>query len=255
MSLSKKRNADEKVISVTVDPDEWIKKNWDNSPEFPGAQQVLVAFRCTGSEEHEYWLNRWAANMTAKKGEKFKMCHAEILFAVSEGIYVKCSVIKKSFVSKDPITEVITWKQGCVHCTLTGPSEWRNKYVFMSMHVRRSHILKTLRFGLRYNGQPFNLIGYYACLVVPGGIGARPYDDKKTTLPRPLFCTEYLTLLLQCAASADSRTYPEEHWKSKIWTVNPATSHPNMLYALLNAPGSQAYGDTPLGRGLDVEMS
>jgi NADH:ubiquinone oxidoreductase subunit len=72
--------------------------------EFPDSHVVRVAFRTLGSRKHEHWLNKYAANLTRLPNEKKpagSLTHAELIFAVRPGVYVKSSVIKKKWVGKD----------------------------------------------------------------------------------------------------------------------------------------------------------
>ena len=244
------------VIPVATNINKFLENNWNPSTDFPGSRTVLVAFRTIGSYKHEYVWNRRAANFTSKPDDVFpagRMCHAEMLLPLGEDRYVKCSVIKKNFNGKDAKGN-IKWKSMGVHCKITSPSEWKNKYVFMTLTCKRSHILKALKFFLVNNGQKFNFAGYYAALIIPGGIGVKQFDERLMKKPRSYFCTELIVTGIQCLASADTTEQPEGHWKKTIWTLNPATSHPNGLHRLLTEHDSQAFPTTPLGKEIGVDF-
>jgi hypothetical protein len=253
MSLLKKK--EEKIIPVAVDTSRWIADNFDEG-DFPNSNTVYVAFRTVGSMKREHWLNRMAADMTKKKGAQFpsgRMCHAEIIIPISESRYVKASVIKKSYDGVDDKGK-IKWKKGCVHCKLTTPSEWKNKYVFVTLHATREMIKKALRFYLANNGQDFNHVGYYANLIVPGGIGVHAFDETLMKNPRSFFCTEFIVTGLQALASVDdSDEHDENDWQTQVKSMNPATSNPNDLFDRLNG-SKNVYGTSPLGKVINVEV-
>jgi len=253
MSLQKKKES--KVIPVAIDTTRWISENFDDE-QFPNCNTLYVAFRTIGSMKREHWLNRFAADITKRKGAEFpagRMSHAEIIIPISEGKYVKASVIKKSYDGLDDKGQ-IKWKKGCVHCKLTQPSEWKQKYVFLTIHASREQIKKALKFYMVNNGQEFNHIGYYANLVVPGGIGVRKYEESLLKNARPYFCTEFVVTGLQALASTESpESFEEGEWQHGINQMNPATSNPNSLYDVLSA-SKNVYGTNPLGKTLDVDI-
>lgn len=245
----------EKLIPVDFDEQQkWISKNWSDRDDFTDAKSVRVAFRTISSARHDHWLNRLAASVTSKQGERSpagKMCHAELLIPVSNGRYVKASVIKKSYAGTDAKGNVL-FKKGCVHLKMSDPREWQKKYVFLQLSSPRAHIKKMMQFFLLNNGQPFNHRGYLANLVVPGGIGVKQWDHKLMRVPRSYFCTELLVTGLQCLSDADKgRSCKQDHWKNQVFTINPATSNPNLLYRILKSSGG-VFDDLPIGKGLEL---
>jgi hypothetical protein len=244
----------EKLIPVNlVEQQRWIRSNWDESGGFKDATSVMVAFRTIGSMKKEHWMNRYAAKLTAKHGEKSphgKMCHAELIFAVSNGKYVKASVIKKTYGGVDAKGKVI-YKPGCVHLKLTDPREWASKYVFVQLSANREHMKKMLHFLVLNDGQPFNNPGTWANLVLPGGIGVRRFSEKLMTTPRSFFCTEFICTALQCLATTDTKTHSRNHWKRVIQTLNPATTNPNLLFRILKSAHG-VYDDMALGKELEI---
>jgi len=272
------------LIPVNTKVEEFIRQNWlkdEDLRSLPPEQQsemvqVSVAFRTVGDDDHA--VNQWAAWGTSTPGDVFphgRMAHVELLIPVNVGVYVKASVIKKYWVGKkrNPDgTEVDEWRVGCVHCKLTSPEEWRSKYTFLCMNVKRKQMLRGLRFCLLNNGQPFNKAGYYLNLVVPGGVGVKRFYEALMHEPRKYFCSEFVVTALQAMSSSPdnkesnepgakrARAYhgtrfhehpTEKHWMNVIVRVNPARSHPNGVFAAL----SSAAGVTPgiaHGRGLDV---
>lgn len=244
----------QKLLPVDIDGQKvWIARNWSDSDEFADAKTVRVAFRTLQSMKREHWLNRFAALATARSGERSpggKMCHAEVIFPVSNGKYVKASVIKKSFDGLDEKGKP-KFKPGHVHLELTSPSEWKKKYVFIQMSAPRHHIKKMMNFFLINNKQPFNHRGYLANLVIPGGIGVKQYSERLSKVPRAYFCTEFIVTGIQCLASADDREVKDDHWKKAIFSINPATSNPNMLYRVLKG-SSGVFDDVALGRIIEL---
>jgi hypothetical protein len=254
MSLQKKK--DSKIIPVAIDTTRWIKENFDDD-EFPNSTTLYVAFRTIGSMKREHWMNRLAADITKRRGSVFpagRMCHAEIILPISEGKFVKASVIKKSYDGTDENGK-IKWKKGCVHCKVTQPSEWKQKYVFLTIHASRKEIKKALEFYMLNNGQDFNHIGYYANLVVPGGIGVRKFEKSLLKKTRAYFCTEFVITGLQALASVkEPEEYESGEWQHSINQMNPATSNPNSLYDALSS-AKNVYSTNPLGKSLDVDIA
>lgn len=195
----------ENLVPVDFEGQEkWVTKNWTDRDDFCDAKVIRVAFRTIGSVKKDHWVNRLAAKLTSKHGEKSpagKMCHAEIIFATSNNKYVKASVIKKSYAGTDAKGNVIM-KPGCVHLKFTNPREWHKKYIFVQLSAPRSHIKKMMHFFLLNNSQPFNNRGYLANLIIPGGIGVKQWSERLMKVPRSFFCTEFIVCGLQCLASS-----------------------------------------------------
>jgi len=239
-----------------VSPEGWMAAHFDTAWDTSESRVIRVAFRTIGSKKVDFWKNRWAASLTSRRGDVFpfgRMCHAELILPTSPGKYVKCSVIKKYWAGKDDAGRDI-FKPGSVHCVETKPTEWRSKYVFLTMDAPRSDIARGVRFCVRNNGMPFNKAGYFANLVVPGGIGVRRFYPELMNTRRAYFCTEFICTALQAMVYEDiqtGRSYLPRHWRNAVRSLNPATSNPNMLYAKLKE-SIGVYDDTALGRSLGV---
>lgn len=243
----------EKFVPPNINQTLWLEKHFDQSEQFPDARVVRVAFRTIGSKKREHWLNKYAAYLTKKPGEKFPrgcMCHAEMIVALRENVYVKASVIKKSYAGTDDKGKII-WKPGAVHVKLTSPQEWASKYIFVNLQAKRKHIQKMMHFLLNHNGQKFNHNGYYLNLVMPGGYGVKQYTDELLNTPRRFFCTEFISCALQALASADKKQFSDNHWKTRVWHINPAKSNPNLLYRVLK-DSDGVFDDLPLGDEISV---
>jgi hypothetical protein len=233
--------------------EQWMAKNFDPSWLDEPSLRVRVAFR-TVAGANELGKNKHAAWLTSRKNENFPagfMCHAELILPVSPDRFVKCSVIKKYYVGKDDRGRPI-FKPGCVHCVESTRSEWKSKYVILTMTAKRTEIEKGLRFCLMNNGMPFNTVGYYANLLIPGGIGVHGYEPSLLTVRRKFFCTEFITAALQVMVS-DSMTHlsASQSWQAVVWRMNPATSNPNMLYRLLKKSNG-VYDDVDLGKTVSL---
>ena len=241
------------TVPLGVDPDKWMEDHVDPE-DFPGSSSVLLAFRVAGTREKEHPINFWAAMFTRKRCDVFpagRMCHAELILPVSEGVYCKNSVTKKVYNGPDANGKD-TYKPGCVHCKLTHPSEWKSKYVFLSFEVKRKHILKALRFCIFNTGMGFNSTGFNANLVVPGGMGVRRWEERLMQEQREYFCSEFIVTALMALLSEDTkRDNPPQHWKSRVLSMNPAVTSPNSLYRELKG-ALGVYDKVPLGRMLDV---
>lgn len=225
---------------------------------FHDSNVVRVAFRTLGSRKHEHYLNKWAAKLTRVRGEKFPagaMTHTEMIIALRPGVYLKASVIKKSYDGKDEKGN-IKWKKGCVHLKKTDPREWQDQYVFTTLHSDRRDIKRMTEFLVQQNGQDFNHKAYYANLVVPGGLGVRRYHEELMNKAQPFFCTQFIICGLQCLAEADRdprvrSLTPENSWRRNIWSINCATSNPNMLYRVLKQSVG-VFDDSPLGGAISI---
>jgi hypothetical protein len=173
---------------------------FDDSPTFTDSTVIRVAFRTLGSRKHEHYLNTYAAKLTRARGEKFpagSMTHTELIVTLRPNVYLKASVIKKSFNGKDENGNIL-WKKGCVHLKKTDPREWQNQYVFLTLHADRRDIKRMTEFLVQQNGQDFNHKAYYANLLVPGGPGVRYYSDDLMHKAKPFFCTQFIVCGLQC---------------------------------------------------------
>ncbi len=225
--------------------------------KFNDSTVVRVAFRTLGSRKHEHYLNKWAAKLTRQRGEKFPagaMTHSEMIIALRPGVYLKASVIKKSYDGKDENGE-IKWKKGCVHLKRTDPREWQDRYVFLTLHAHRRDIKRMTEFLVQQNGQDFHHRAYYANLLLPGGLGVKQYKEALMHQAQPFFCTQFIVCGLQCLAQEqDEDTYtrtPDNSWRRRIWSVNCATSNPNMLYRVLK-DSSGTFDDSPLGGAISI---
>jgi len=268
------------------DVDRWMEENYDGKG-LGESQHIRIAFRTVGSSKTDHCLNVRAAWLTRLRGEVFpygEMCHVELILQVKPDLtpearkelsssqgrdavaayearkYVTCSVTKKVWDGKDPKNpKRDLYKPGCVHCKFTHPDDWKNKYVFLQANSSRKSVERALRFALLNNGMPFNHVGYYANLLVPGGIGARRFSEDLMRKRRRYFCSEFIVVALQAMALEDlpSRSqHPihqprKEHWKHIIVQVNPATSNPNMLYRRLRGADGVS-DDLPLGKVVNV---
>jgi hypothetical protein len=235
-------------------------EEFDDS-NFKDSNVVRVAFRTLGSRKHEHYLNTWAAKLTRHRGEKFPagaMTHSEMIVALRPGVYLKASVIKKSYNGKDENGEII-WKKGCVHLKKTDPREWQDRYVFLTLHAHRRDIKRMTEFLIQQNGQDFHHHAYYANLLLPGGLGVKQYSVDLMNKSKPFFCTQFIVCGLQCLAGDQEETertrererVVENSWRRNIWNVNCATSNPNMLYRVLKGSAG-TYDDAPLGGTISI---
>lgn len=220
---------------------------------FPESNVVRVAFRTVGSKKRDHWANRLAARATRFKSDKYPggfMCHTELIIALRPGVYLKASVIKKTWTGKDADGKD-TFKPGCVHLKRTDPREWQTKYIFVNLHAERREIKQMVEFMIQQNGQAFNHKSYYGCLAVPGGLGVKYYDAKLMDEAHAFFCTQFITCALQCLCSISNEDYTANSWRRNIWTVNAATSSPNLLYRVLKSSHG-IYDDVALGSTLSI---
>jgi hypothetical protein len=246
------RDKASKLVPVGCNPDDWMNEHVD-AGDFTGCTSVLLAFRVVGSKAKEHPINFGAALATRTRADVFpggKMCHAELILPVSEGVYCKNSVAKKVYNGQDAAGKD-QYKPGCVYCKLTHPSEWKSKYVFLSFETKRKHILKALRFCILNNGMGFNQRGFNANLFIPGGLGVRRWHDGLMTTRREYFCTEFIVTALLAMLSEDRREQHPAHWKNVILTMNPATSNPNSLYRVMKLAVG-VFDKVPLGKMLAV---
>jgi hypothetical protein len=230
----------------------WFKEHVDPG-DFEGSSTVLLAFRVAGSQQKEHIINYGAALATRKRGDIFpggRMCHAEMILTVAPGVYSKNSVTKKVWAGTDANKKDI-YKPGCVHSKLTQPSEWKNKYVFLTFEAKRKYILKALRFCILNNGMPFNSRGFNANLIVPGGLGVRRWEESLMKTRRKYFCSEFIVTALLAMFSEDKKEYPPTHHVSVARSMNPAQSTPNACYRELKG-ALGVFDSLPLGRMLDV---
>jgi hypothetical protein len=253
MSLAVKKRQDNTIYVAPTDVDDWLKKEFDDSDGFNDSLTVRTAFRTIGSKKTEHIINRMAAIGTAHHDDIFpggRMCHVEVIACVRADKYVKISVIKKSYNGQDEKGNII-WKKGCVHCKFTTPSEWKSKYVFLKLHAQRSEIKKMLQFCLKQNGAPFNHAAYYACMILPSGLGPKFWTPALNLKPVSMFCSQFIVLSLQALAAASDKKYDDEHWRERIKELNAATSSPNSVYRLL-VKSTGVFGDSALGRAIEV---
>jgi hypothetical protein len=225
--------------------------------EFNDCHTVRIAFRTLGSRKHEHFLNKHCANLTRVPGEKRPagaLTHAEIILPVRPGVYVKGSVIKKRWSHKDESGNDVYVKMGSF-LKRTDPAEWARKYVFLTIHASRDSIFKCMKFLVTQNDGQFNDAGYYANLLLPGGIGTRQFRNELLTYRTKWFCTELLVCALQCLSMYDKPSQriedDEDHWRQKIWTQNAAKSSPNSLYRVLKA-SKGVVDDIPIGSQLQI---
>jgi hypothetical protein len=173
-------------------------EEFDDNPNFLDNYVIRVAFRTLGSRKHEHYLNTYAAKLTRHRGEKFPagaMTHTELIVTLRPGVYLKASVIKKSYNGKDENGNIL-WKKGCVHLKKTDPREWQNQYVFLTLNADRRDIKRMTEFLVQQNGQDFNHAAYYANLLLPGGLSVKYFTPdlmNKAQFYRPVtsrFATE-----------------------------------------------------------------
>ena len=233
-----------------------LLKAFDHSDDFPDACIMFAAFRTIGSRKNEHWLNKYAARMTRRPGDVSpggRMCHVEVILAVRPGVYVKTSVIKKSWVGKREDGSDI-WKPGGVHLKRTDPAEWQSKYVFLKFACDRASIHKMFKFLVVQSGHAFNPYSYYAALT-PYGWGVNRWTPEMMSErdDTAWFCSEFLTAALQCAATGGSHKPPRggnpDGWRYAVWRIRASTSNPNMLYRLLSRC-QDVYSDGALGSGI-----
>jgi hypothetical protein len=225
--------------------------------DFNDCNTVRIAFRTLGSRKHEHYLNKYAARFTKLPGEKKPggtMTHAELIFPIRPGVYVKSSVIKKRWSGKDDKGNDVYVEMGAF-LTRTDPREWATKYHFLTLHASREAIFKTVKFLAVQNDAKFNHRGYYTALLPFGGHGVRKFSPELLTHRTSWYCTQLLVAALQCLSQHDKPSNRiednHEHWRESIWRVNAATSSPNSLYRVMRC--SQGVNDdTPLGTTLSI---